>query len=64
MLNKHKKWRAAPFGVALHVLAGSYQVAEDTGNTPHGLVRLRIAKDMKCIDIVVMLSPFFFLRPL
>ncbi len=39
------------------------QVAEDIGNTPHGLLRLRIAIDMLCNEIAVMLSPFFdFLR--
>ena len=44
--------------VALQVLRCCSQVAEDTGNTPHGLLRLRIAIDMLCKEMVVMLSPF------
>src|SRR6266852_971960 len=59
MFNRHKKWRAAQSGVALHVLLHSSQVAEDTGNSPHGFVRLRIAIDMISKENVVILSPRF-----
>src|SRR5260370_40730555 len=59
MFNRYKKWRAATSGVALNVLLHCSQVAEDTGNSPHGFVRLRIAIDMMCNENVVILSPRF-----